>query len=165
MRWCGHHIDGRPRGEALPPKDSGVEVVDAISAVPSFLVRAEGPHCCLRVRHQPVNPLLCRQPAGIREEGHRLPLLGGAHSWGHLGLILPRPALDDPGHGHTRLRGPCIHRHDTASEGRQRRQVMEPDARASLWGQHSRGVGRPAVGRQEGHVPMVLPEVGAQGLV
>ena len=42
---------------------------------------------------------------------------------------------------------------------------MEPDARASLRGQHSRGVGRPAVGRQEGHVPMVLPEVGAQGLV
>ena len=80
VRWCGHHIDGRPRGEALPPQDSGVEVVDAISAVPSFLVRAEGPHCCLRVRHQPVNPLLCRQPAGIREEGHRLPLLGGAHS-------------------------------------------------------------------------------------
>ena len=43
MRRCGHHIDGRPRGEALPPQDSGVEVVDAISAVPSFLVRAEGP--------------------------------------------------------------------------------------------------------------------------
>ena len=42
---------------------------------------------------------------------------------------------------------------------------MEPDAWASLSGHHLRGVGCPAVGRQEGHVPMVLPEVGAQGLV
>ena len=131
----------------------------------SPLVCVEGPHCRFRIRHQPVHSRLCRQPAGIREEDHRLPFLGGAHSGGHLGQVCFGSAPGDPGHGHARLRGPGIHRHNIAAEGRQRRLVMEPDAWASLGGQYLWGAGSPAVCRQKGHVPMVLPEMGAQGLV
>ena len=148
-----------------PPQDGGVEIVDAISAVTPLLVCAEGPHCRFRVRHQPVHSWLRRQPADVREEDHRLPFLGGAHSRGHLGLVCLGPALGDPGHGHARPRGPRIHRHDITAEGGQRRQVMEPDARASLGGQYLWGVCSPAVWRQKGHVPMVFPQMGAQGLV
>ena len=68
-------------------QDSGVEVVYAISTMASFLVRSEGPHRRLGVRHQPKYPWLLRQSADVREEYYGLPLLGGAHPGGHMGPV------------------------------------------------------------------------------
>ena len=66
--------------------------------MPSRLVRAEGPHCCFRVRHQPVYPWLLCQPLDVREEDHSLLFLGGHHPQGHVGLVSRGPALGDSGH-------------------------------------------------------------------
>ena len=80
-----------------------------------------------------------------------------------MGSVRRGPALGDSGHCHACPRGSSIHRGDGTAESGQHRQVMEPYARLDLGGQHVRGVGSPAVWRQEGQVSMVLPEVGLQG--
>ena len=75
------------------------------------------------------------------------------------------PTLGDPRHSHARRGRSSIHHGDSSAEGRQRRQVMEPDVWLSVGGQHLWGFGGQAVRCQKGHVPMVLAEVGFQGRV
>ena len=67
-----------------------------------------------------------------------------------MGSVGRGSALGDPYHCHACLRGSGIHCGDGAAESGQRRQVMEPNARLDLGGQRLRGVGSPAVQRQEG---------------
>ena len=134
VRRRSDHVDGSGWGEASASQDSGPEVVYAISTMASFLIRLEGPHGRLRVWHQPKYPWLLRQPADVREEYHGLPLLGGPHPGGHVGLVGLGPALGDPCHSHACLRGPGIHCGHGAAESRERRQVMEPNARLDLGG-------------------------------
>ena len=118
----------------LASQDNGVEVVYAISTMASFLVRSEGPHRRLRVRHQPEYPWLLRQLADVREEYHGLPLMRGAYPGGHMGPVGLGPALGDSCHSHACLRGPGIHRDYSAAKSGQHRQVMEPNARLDFGG-------------------------------
>ena len=78
-----------------------------------------------------------------------------------MGLVGLVSVLGDPRHCHSGWRGPRIHRGYGSAEGCQRRQVMEPNARLDVGGQHLRGFGGQAVRRQEGQVPMVLTELGS----
>ena len=49
LRRRGDHVHGWARGQTATPKARGIQVVYAIPIVAPLLVRAEGPHCRLRV--------------------------------------------------------------------------------------------------------------------
>ena len=53
-----------------------------------------------------------------------------------MGLVRPKPTLRDSHHGHARRCGPSIHYNDSATEGRQCRQVVEPNSKFAFRGQY-----------------------------
>ena len=71
-----------------------------------------------------------------------------------MGLVGLLPTLGYPCHSHARRCGSHIHRGYGPTEGRKRRQVMEPDARLDIGGQYVGGgggsVARPCGARRAG---------------
>ena len=70
-------------------------MVYAISTLASLTVGAEGPHCRLRVLHQPVHPRLYGQSPDTGQEDHGLPFLGGADPGSDMGPVRSTPTLSD----------------------------------------------------------------------